>query len=75
MQVRGEHPQTGVEVDEWGCAIAWMPVLMINAAKEQRQTAAAVESFRNVVARAGSATMMPDHGNAIGHDGQKAIEG
>lgn len=46
-QVRGTHPQTGKEIDEFGCAIAWMPVLTIENSQQQRQTGAAVESFRN----------------------------
>ena len=46
-QVRGHNPNTGAEVDEWGCAIAWMPILMIENSQQQRQTGAAVESFRN----------------------------
>jgi hypothetical protein len=49
--VRGTHPQTGQEVDEWGCAITWMPVLMIENSQQQRQTGAAVESFRNEVVK------------------------
>jgi len=47
MKVRGTNPNTGEELDEWGCAIAWMPVLMIENSQQQRQTGAAVESFRN----------------------------
>jgi hypothetical protein len=50
-QLRGLHPQTGKEIDEWGCAIAWLPVLLIENAKEARQGAAAVESFRNEMVR------------------------
>ncbi len=51
-QLRGTHPQTGAEIDEWACAVAWLPVLLIENAKEVRQGAAATESFRNeVVAR------------------------
>jgi hypothetical protein len=46
-QLRGTNPNTGKEVDEWGCAIAWMPMLMIENSQQQRQTGAAVESFRN----------------------------
>ena len=51
-QVRGTHPQTGQEVDEWGCAISWMPVLLIENSQQQRQTGAAVESFRNEMVKA-----------------------
>lgn len=47
MQIRGTDSNTGKEVDEWGCAIAWMPMLMIENSQQQRQTGAAVESFRN----------------------------
>lgn len=45
--VRGKLPQQDAAIDEWGCSLAWMPTLLINAAKETRQGAAAVESFRN----------------------------
>jgi hypothetical protein len=47
MQVRGKNPNTGDDVDEWGCAIAWLPILTIENSQQQRQTGAAVESFRN----------------------------
>jgi hypothetical protein len=46
-QVRGTDPQTGEPVDEWGCAVTWMPMLAIEGAQMGRQTGAAVESFRN----------------------------
>lgn len=48
-QIRGTNPNTGQPVDEWGCAITWMPVLMIENSQQQRFTGAAVESFRNEV--------------------------
>ena len=46
-QIRGIHPQTGQEIDDWGCAVTWMPTLLIENSQQQRQTGAAVESFRN----------------------------
>jgi hypothetical protein len=55
-QLRGNNPNTGKEVDEWGCAIAWMPVLMIENSQQQRQTGAAVESFRNEMVQANAQT-------------------
>ena len=51
-QVRGTNPNTGKEVDEWACAIAWLPMLLIENSQQQRQTGAAVESFRNEVVKA-----------------------
>ena len=49
-QVRGTDPNTGKDIDEWGCAVAWLPVLLIENASQARHTSAAVESFRNEVA-------------------------
>jgi len=56
VQMRGAHPQTGEDVDEWGCAVAWLPVLLIENAQQQRQTGAAVESFRNEMVQANNAS-------------------
>lgn len=56
IQVRGMNPNTGEGVDEWGCSIAWLPVLMIENSQQQRQTGAAVESFRNEMVKANEAS-------------------
>ena len=50
-QIRGTNPNTGEPVDEWGCAITWLPILMIENSQQQRHTGAAVESFRNEVVK------------------------
>lgn len=52
IQLRGQNPNTGEEVDEWGCAIAWQPILAIENSQQQRQTGAAVESLRNEIVKA-----------------------
>ena len=52
IKLRGMDPNTGEDIDEWGCAIAWMPMLMIENSQQQRQTGAAVESFRNEMVKA-----------------------
>ena len=46
-RLRGINPQTGQEIDNDGCAIAFLPILTIENSQQQRQTAHAVESFRN----------------------------
>lgn len=46
-QVRGTDPQSGQEVDEWNCAVSWMPMMSIEIASKTRGTTVAVESFRN----------------------------
>ena len=33
-QIRGMDPQTGEDVDEWDCAIKWLPVLLIENTKK-----------------------------------------
>lgn len=56
VQVRGVDSNTGQETGTWGCAIAWMPALMINTANESRKGAAATESFRNEMVKQGEKT-------------------
>jgi len=47
IKIAGQNPNTGKEIEEWGCAMSWMPILSIENSQQQRQTGAAVESFRN----------------------------
>lgn len=46
-RIQGTDPQTGREIDDWGCPISFLGPLMINIAQQARQGAAATESFRN----------------------------
>ena len=46
-QIAGSHPQTGEQFDEWGCAVAWMPLLSIENTKRLNEVGGAIESFRN----------------------------
>jgi hypothetical protein len=57
-QVRGVNPQTGQPVDEWGCAMVWLPILLIENSQQQRQTGAAVESFRNEMVKANDQVLL-----------------
>ena len=56
IKLAGTNPNTGEQVDEKGCAIAWMPMLMIENSMQQRSTSAAVESFRNETVQANQKT-------------------
>lgn len=47
VTVMGSNPQTGETINNGDCAIAWMPVLLIENSKVNRETGAAVESMRN----------------------------
>ena len=50
-QLRGTNPNTGEDIDEWNCAITWMPLMAVEIAQKSNQTGAAVESFRNEVVK------------------------
>jgi hypothetical protein len=45
--LQGTHPQTGAPVQEWGCSIAWLPLLLVENSRHIQGTQAATESFRN----------------------------
>lgn len=47
ITVQGQNPQTGETVNNEDCSFAWMPMLMIENSKVNRETGAAVESLRN----------------------------
>ncbi len=51
-QLRGKHPQTGEPIDEWDCAVKWLPVLLIESTQAARESGAAVESLRNEIVEA-----------------------
>jgi hypothetical protein len=52
VQVRGKNPQGTDTIDHWNCALAWLPVMLVENSQMQRQTGAAVESFRNEMVKA-----------------------
>lgn len=52
VTVQGKHPQTGENISNGDCAMAWTPILMIENSKVNRETGAAVESFRNEMVKA-----------------------
>lgn len=45
----GNNPQTGVQEDKWGCAIAWLPVLLIENAGQLRKTGASMDKVATEV--------------------------
>ena len=46
-KVVGKNPQTEEQIDEWKCAIAWMPILQIETSQTNRGQTHALQSFRN----------------------------
>jgi hypothetical protein len=47
MHLRGRDDNKGGEIDQWGCAVAFLPGLLITNATMTRGAAAATESLRN----------------------------
>ena len=48
-RVIGKHPQSEEMVDNWHCAIATLPMLLVENAQVTRQAGAAIEIMRNDV--------------------------
>ena len=46
-KIAGKNPQGQKEIEEWGCAVTFMPILMVANTNSNTRTQAAVESFRN----------------------------
>lgn len=46
-RVIGKNPQTEEMIDDWRCAVALLPMLLVENAQMNRGTSAAVESLRN----------------------------
>src|SRR5437879_13171225 len=47
LQIRGLNRNTGVEGCNWGCAVGFLPMLLIENACQTRGAAAATEDARN----------------------------
>jgi len=52
VHLLGNDPQTGKGIDKFDCAMAFIPILLIEGAQQTRQAGAAIESFRNEMVKA-----------------------
>lgn len=57
MHLRGNNPNTGEEQDEWGCSVAWLPIILMENSQIQSHTGSAIESFRNEMVRGNQETV------------------
>lgn len=46
-RIMGKNPQSEEIIDNWHCAIALLPILLVENAQQTRQAGAAIETFRN----------------------------
>mgnify|MGYP000023527211 CR=1 FL=1 len=42
----GKDPQTGQDIDNWGCAVGFIPLLQVELAGQTRGTTASVDKLR-----------------------------
>jgi len=66
QQFRGLNPQTGAEEDKWECVHVMTPLLLIEIARQQRNTAAALVSHRNAVQATGDAMIQIEKERTLG---------
>ena len=52
MSVRGKNPQTGEELDDWNCALAWGPLLAVSVARETHAASVELNQMRNETKKA-----------------------
>ena len=57
VKISGVNPNDGQPIDKFGCIDSFIHMLLIENSMLQRQTGAAVESFRNVSERANERTL------------------
>ena len=58
VQVQGTNPQTGESLNKSDCAMSWTPMLLIENTKINRETGAAIESFRNEMVATNKETIL-----------------
>jgi hypothetical protein len=46
-KLQGKNPQSEEIIDEWGCAIAWLPVMQVEVAQTNRGQTDAICSMRD----------------------------
>ncbi len=50
MHIAGKDPQSHKQMDESRCAMAWVPILLVENARTNRGQTQAIEMLRNIVA-------------------------
>lgn len=61
VKISGVNPNDGQVVDKFGCVDSFIPLLLIENSQMQRQTGAAVESFRNEMVTGNQVLAMLNH--------------
>jgi len=56
-KIVGKNPQSNEELDEYRCAIAWMPLLQIEMSQTNRGQTQAISSFRDEMVESNNKSM------------------
>jgi len=64
FQIMGTNPNTGASVSEFNCAIAWLPMLIIENTQQARQAGASSDKVANEVDK--FRAQMARQNNALG---------
>ena len=46
-KIVGKNPQSEEQIEDWACAISWLPMLQVEMSQTNRGQTHALESFRN----------------------------
>ena len=55
-KLQGTNPQDGTPTEQEGCAISFLPMLLVQNSMHAQSTTAAVDSFKNEIATQGEAS-------------------
>lgn len=46
-KIVGTDPSSEKEIEDWACAMSWMPILQVEMSKTNRESTASLDSLRN----------------------------
>lgn len=65
ISLKGNDPQDGSIVDKWGCAIEFVPILLVGVGKETRSAGQSVEDFKKAFSGAAQAVLEHQQRNLL----------
>lgn len=75
-KLMGTNPQTGADMEQWGCAMRFLPMLSVENSMTNRQVGASVQSLRNeVVKRQDAALKQQDGASKLIHPNSMHVIG
>lgn len=66
VEMEGKHPQSGKDIRESRCAMAWQPILALEGNGINHHTAASIQSLRNETVKRQNLALEVINAKAIG---------